>query len=253
MIRIENERDGTLLVLIPEGEFLAGGEYRSEGPPFAIRLPTYYMATHPVTNAQYARFLSEFTPSSDDLKKWILLDSECSVRKSAGGYAPYGGKEDHPVVQVSWYGAKAYCGWAGLRLPTTLEWEKAARGTDGRMYPWGNEWDKSKCRNGYNHTREATCSVWGYAEGASPWGTYQMAGNVWEWCEDWWDAGAYERYKQGDLKLPEEGVNGVARGGGWGDRDRDQFCCVYSGLRGHAGRYYDLGFRCAKSILQEST
>ena len=113
---IENGKDGTLLELIPEGEFLAGGKGSNEGgQPFAVRLPAYYLALHPVTNGQYARFLSASGPVKADLDKWILLDSDCFVRARGNGYEAYGGKADHPVVQVSWYGAEAYASWAGLR------------------------------------------------------------------------------------------------------------------------------------------
>jgi sulfatase modifying factor 1 len=112
---IENKIDGTLLCLVPGGTFLAGDT------PFPVTLPPYYLALHAVTNSQYARFLTARRPDKADLEKWILFDSDCFVRQSGNDYEFYGAKDDHPVVRVSWFGAEAYCQWAGLLLPTELE------------------------------------------------------------------------------------------------------------------------------------
>ena len=185
---LENPKDGMLLALIPEGEFLAGGSGSDEGggKPFPVRLPGYYLALHAVTNGQYQRFKPAWKRS-----------------------------DDHPVVGVNWEEAQAYVKWAELRLPSELEWEKGARGTDGREYPWGAEWDAGKCRNEKNKGSGQTCGVWSYAEGQSPWGLYQMAGNVWEWCEDGYESEAYTRYKAGNLTPPKNSGRRVVRGGSW--------------------------------------
>ena len=204
---IENAKDGTVLGLVPGGRFLA------DDPVFEVELPAYYMALHPVTNGQFARFVKAAGHRVPDNKIWQEA-----------------GKADHPVTDVSWDDAQAYCRWAGLRLPRELEWEKAARWTDGRKYPWGNEWDENKCRNSKNKGSEKTCGVWGYAQGQSPWGMYQMSGNVWEWCEDWFESEAYVRYKKGDLTAPKTGSGRVLRGGSWNLDDPGLFQGTYRNL-----------------------
>ena len=242
-VLIENAIDGSVLLLVPGGKFLAGDK------KFPVELPGYYLGIHAVTNRQYARFLNALCPADSDLQQWILLNSDCFVLSKWGGYfESYGGKDEHPVVQVSWFGAAAYCQWAGLRLPSELEWEKAARGTDGREFPWGKDWDVNKCRNSKNRGSETTCDVWQYPTGCSPLGHYQMAGNVWEWCADWHDSDAYDRYQRGDLQPPQSGSSRVLRGGSWCNGPPDYFRCAYRCSFHPDRRDHDDGFRLARTL-----
>jgi sulfatase modifying factor 1 len=188
---VENAKDGTILVLAPAGKFLAGKK-------FEVYLPACYLALHPTTNRQYAEFVKRTGRQPSNNSFW---------QRPAMG--------DHPVTGVSWDDAEAYCQWAGLRLPGELEWERGARGVDGRKHPWGEEWDAGKCRNSAHTSGEETCGVWDYPQGASPWGLLQMSGNVWEWCADWYDDKAYDRYREGDLIAPSSGRVRVLRGGTW--------------------------------------
>ena len=231
---IENEKDGTLLVLIPEGDFFAGED------KFKVHLPACYLAMHPVTNAQYKRFVDETGHRPPDQANWGN-----PVWKGISFPAE---KADHPVVCVDWNDAKDYCEWADLRLPTELEWEKGSRYVDGREYPWGNKWDKEKCRNSVGQSVDETCEVWSYAKSGSPWGLYQMAGNVLEWCEDVYENNAYERYKKGDLTVPKGTGARVVRGGSWYDLSVNYFKCAYRYDFEPEYRCYYYGIRCARTL-----
>lgn len=278
--RIWWKKAGMEFCLVPAGEFLMGiseeearrwheefgGKlewYMDATPQHTVDLPAYYIGRYPVTQAQYARFVQETdhrVPYVDPKEhEWARPYNWDRRRKR-----PPQGLEDHPVVLVSWEDAVAYCEWAGLRLPTEAEWEKAARGTDGRLYPWGNKWASSKCNSAeqwagralrtYNEWdkwwgemrkkgwggQARTTLVGAYSPaGDSPYGCSDMAGNVWEWCADW-----YKGYPHTTCQRTEFGETyRVLRGGSW--------CTLRSRVRS-AYRNWDypdyrsdnLGFRC---------
>jgi len=198
-----NPRDGSEMVLIPAGRFRMGSATGSpyERPSHEVTLGDYYIGRHEVTNDQFARFLLE--------SKAGRLGEYGLWRERAGP-----GRGRHPVVRVNWRDdVSAYCKWAGVRLPSEAEWEKAARGNDGRRFPWGDHFQASRC-NGAPGGREDTAPVGSYPAGASPYGLLDMSGNVWEWCETSWDA-----YPDNDLDNPEFGLEEfrIVRGGSWTD------------------------------------
>ncbi len=166
------------MVLIPAGEFLMGSDpeqdreaYEAEQPQHGVFLPDFHIARMPITNAQYAAFVK-------------ASGYEAPNRWEDGAFPE--GKEDYPVVYISWYDATVYCKWLSdkngkvYRLPSEAEWEKAARGTDGRIYPWGNAWDPDRCNSHESGPGDIT-PVDTHPNGASPYGILDMAGNTWEW------------------------------------------------------------------------
>lgn len=167
------------MVLIPSGAFIMGTNDRlsDEGPQHTVRLHAFHIDKYEVTNLQYKKFIDD------------------TGRKSPKHFRnrtyPQG-KIDHPVTFVTWYDAKEYCEWAGKRLPTDQEWEKAARGTDGRTYPWGNDFaiDRANTPQRWAQIKQDgdTTPVGAFEKGVSPYGIYDMSGNVWEWTSSWYEA-----------------------------------------------------------------
>ncbi len=157
---------------------------------------------------------------------------------------------NHPVVGVTWDDCEAFCKGLELRLPTEPEWEYAARGGDARKYPWGNEWDSKKCCNRDNQGPGGrTFPVGSFPEGAGWCGALDMAGNVWEWCADWYDGQVYERYAKDDLTPPSISAYRVVRGGSWYDSDPWYFRAAFRyGLFVPSLCYLRRGFRCARGL-----
>lgn len=169
--------DPNEMILIPAGTFIRGTDYRlpDEGPRHEVELPAYWIDKYEVTNLQY--------------KQFIDATGHRSPRHFRNRSFPEG-KADHPVTQVSWYDAQDYCEWAGKRLPDDKEWEKAARGTDGRMFPWGSEFSIDKANTPVRwaamYVEGDTTPVGAFEGGKSPYGLYDMTGNVWEWTSSWY-------------------------------------------------------------------
>lgn len=222
------------MVLVPAGTFTMGTDLRlpDEGPKHKVYVPAFFMDKYEVSNKQYLPFVQETNRTPPIY--WM-------------NGVPPGKKINHPVVFVTWYDGNAFCHWKGKRLPTAIEWEKAARGNDERTYPWGDEFDESKANTPYSQ-RGDTTPVGSFPTGVSPYGVYDMSGNVWEWTASWYKA--YPGNHKRRLETYGERYR-VLKGGSYVD------CSFY-----HCGisapvfnrsffkpetRNNSFGFRCAKS------
>ena len=214
-----NSKDGSVLVTVPAGEFFYGAAPNDnkadddEKPGRRLQLPSFQISKYEVTNAQYARFVQATSHRSAGNDEW----KECASKLGARA----------PVVCVNWNDAQAYCEWAGLRLPGEQEWERAARGTDGRIYPWGDDWDATRAVRG----AERPSKVGSLSLGRSPAGCYDMAGNVWEWTSD--------KYENKDRY--------ALRGGSWSSKYPASLRASSRSGYSPVGSGNGLGFRCART------
>lgn len=239
--------DGAEMVLVPAGPFTMGGEGRgidedrSEAPAHQVDLPAFYLDKCEVTTVQYAAFLNATGSLVDGEGHPLVWESlYLPLERHDGQWRPKAGREQHPMVCVTWYGAMAYAQWAGKRLPTEAEWEKAARGTDGRKFPWGNDFDPGRFWLGQDEMHPVGTKP----AGASPYGALDMAGNAWEWTSSLFLSYPYDaRDGREDPGAP---GRRVARGGSWvGEPYIATATYRFRPEPGFAHAY--LGFRCAKS------
>ncbi len=243
-------------------------ERNNEFPDHDVQLDDFAIGKYEVTNHLYARFLEalkkgkthRYCHESEPANK----DHTPSLWKSA----KFGG-DAHPVVGVDWWDAYAFCKWAGGRLPTEAEWERAARGTEGRQFPWGDEFDPKKCvcawfwakddpryddvfaqfNDWVKGATQVTLPVDALPEGKSPAGAYNMAGNVAEWVSDWYGEHYYDTFMDRlarNPQGPDSGTERVVRGGRWGDRSPAYFLTTERSAVSPGTRVEWLGFRCAK-------
>jgi len=266
---------GGEMVFVPAGAFWMGSKEgdEDEAPMHQVYLEAFWIDRYEVTNAQYAEFLNATKGDPGRCGGHICADTKVENPDShllheEGRYVVEEGYDDHPVTEVSWYGAKAYCAHYGKRLPSEAEWEKAARGTDGATYPWGEEFDPHKLpcsgprlggdsdaprtglkakENSYSLKLNSdyrvgdTTPVGSYPDGASPYGACDMAGNVWEWVADW-----YEAYPGSIYRSPFFGHKyKVVRGGSW-NHPADDARCARRDIAHPDRRLRVVGFRCAR-------
>ena len=230
-------------VAVPAGPFLMGSDpgkdkeaHEVEQPQREVTLDGYWMGKAPVTNAQYAAF--------------VAATGHRAPSHWKDGRIPEG-KADHPVVYVDWEDAAAFCAWVSglgqgeVRLPSEAEWEKAARGRDGRIYPWGDQAPTKERCNFDDNVRDTTAVGRYSPQGDSPYGCVDMAGNVYEWCADWWEEAYYRHASDRNPTGPESGKYRVVRGGCWGNDDNGYLRSACRGTFNLSQAW--LGFRCVRS------
>ena len=226
-----SNQDGMKLLYVPEGSFQMGSNNGDGGemPVHTVTLDAFWIDQTEVTNAMYFKCVGA---------------GICQPRKCDSNFL----RDQQPAVCVDWEQAKAYCEWAGRRLPTEAEWEKAARGTDSRSYPWGNVQPPDKTLLNYSNYVGITSDVGSYPAGASPYGALDMAGNVWEWVADWADNNYYQNSPDQNPTGPNSGQLKVLRGGAW-DNDGYESRSTYRQGEDPTSQKIQYGFRCAMSAI----
>jgi formylglycine-generating enzyme required for sulfatase activity len=236
---------GAEMVLVPGGSFTMGSEAGGpdERPIHVIGMDPFYIDKYEVTNAQYKECVNALVC---DLPDPTRLYTDARLK-------------DHPVVYVDWEMASAYCAWREARLPTEAEWEKAARGTELFSYPWGNDFDgkllnycdlnctESGADRAFNDGFDTTAPVGSYAGGVSPYGVFDMAGNVTEWLADWYGADYYASSPRQNPAGPESGAFRVLRGGSWLDKRDDTRIFMRAFINPVTATKY-IGFRCVRDV-----
>lgn len=199
---------------------------KASTPRQEVWLDDFWIDRHQVTNADFRRFVQATGHVTDAERQnkggvrriqdgqwnWFMVEGATWRTPQGAGSAIEA--DNHPVLQVSWHDAQAYCHWAGKQLPTEAQWEMAARGTDERLYAWGSNWDDARHSNSDKSVARTT-PVGHYPSGASPYGALDMTGNVWEWVADWFDPGYYAVSEAREPKGPAHGRSRVLRGGSW--------------------------------------
>jgi formylglycine-generating enzyme required for sulfatase activity len=242
------------MIKVEAGEFTRGSDAGQdrEKPERRIYLDGYKIGRYPVTNEEYKKFIDDCGYHDKEFwteEGWEWKEEEKISEPGLWHDRKWNGP-NFPVVGVSWYEAGAYAKWLSkktgekYRLPTEAEWEKAARGTDGGTYPWGEGIDKNKCN--YDETGlNRTSPVGIFPEGTSPYGCFDMAGNVWEWCSDWFDEKYYEKSPDKNPQGPAHGENRVLRGGYWVN-DAGHVRAAYRDGFGPSCRWFRAGFRLSQ-------
>jgi len=229
------DAQGVVMVFVPAGNFIMGSDqgYDDEKPVHTVYLDDFYIDKYEVTNVFYR--------ACEDAGACKTLKRTSSFTHDA--YHANSQYDNYPVIFVDWDDARSYCAWRGMDLPTEAQWEKAARGTDGRTYPWGEDIDETRAN--YNDIVQDTTAVGSYENGKSPYGAYDMAGNVWEWVKDWFSDTYYLNTPLTDPPGPTSGEYHVLRGGSWNDDET----ALRTTSRGWDQLEYfdntDFGFRCA--------
>jgi formylglycine-generating enzyme required for sulfatase activity len=237
-----------------EGDSCQRDAYLDEQPVHTVSLDGFWIDRTEVTNAQFAAFLNDQGNQVEEGIAWLEPGAGHrgvvygQIEEADGVFRARQGYEDYPLVEVSWYGARAYCAWAGGRLPTEAEWEYAARGPEGRVYPWGDEFDGSLVNydgTGYHGGGEVRWMPAGsLPQGASWCGALDMAGNVWEWVSDWWSDDYYARSPAENPQGPESGDVRIGRGGSWYDTAWHVRSAYRKGLSPSSYRIHWVGVRC---------